>query len=117
VKVFFRITLLVSILAPVFALLSTLSFAAHNHWEVRHYLLDHNGASDLGLTKEDLSLCPKNVAAAYKASVNDGYKLGNGLGMLWAEVVCLAAVLFMCSLLGLRAVRKTTIHLNQMSND
>ncbi len=122
VKAFFVVLLLASIVSVLYELSAGLSVMAHNHYESRHSLLDttkeqpDHQSTSLGLTPKELSTCDVYIAAAYKESVTDGYRLGAGYNALSVQCLGLAALLFLSSIVGLRAVRKGDNLGDRMSN-
>jgi hypothetical protein len=119
VKTFFVLMALTSIASLIYNLASGLKTMSHNHYDERHYLIyvakdpPHRSES-LGLTPKELARCDQYVADAYKESVRDGYRLGTGYSWLSLQCLGLEALLFVSSLVGIRAVRRSRG--SQMSN-
>jgi len=111
-KAFFVFMLLASVVSGFYALHNGLRVMTHNHYEYRAKLLDNSLKQyellneNMGLTPKDLSLCTEHVANAYKVSVSDGYRLGSGYNVLSGLCLGLSALLFLTSVLGLRAIKK-----------
>jgi hypothetical protein len=111
-KAFFVIILLASILSGFYELVAGIKVMAHNHYEYRHGLLDTSRqqpdreSESLGLTPKDLSSCNEYISRAYKESVDDGYRLGTGYDALSLQCFALAALLFLTSIVSIRAVGK-----------
>ena len=117
-KIFFVFLLAVSVVA-LFYLPKTIM--AHNHYETRYYQLNAEsatpqGAGWLGLTRTELSLCPDKVQEAYKASVEDAYKMGRGYSTLFVKYFVLVVLLLVSSIFGIRAVGKRDCPPNGISN-
>jgi hypothetical protein len=118
-KTFFVIMLVASVVSVFYEEFASLQVMAHNHYESRHDLLtsstpqpDHLSVI-LGLTPKELSLCDEYIARAYKESVSDGYRLGTRYDSLSVQCISLAALLFLTSMLGIRAVTKGNINRNR----
>ena len=82
---------------------------AHNQYENRHSLLDtgiqqpDHRSTFLGLTPKELTLCDEYTEKAYRQAVEDGYRLGTGYTSSMRRGLVLSALLFLTSVVGLRA--------------
>lgn len=109
-KAFFVLTLVVSVLWPLIMFVGGINVMAHNQYQYRHELLDawerekDHASAHLGLTQKELAKCDDYTANAYRESVYDGYRLGTGYGSLALQGLSMSALLFLASVLGLRAV-------------
>ena len=118
-KSFFVIMLIASVVSVPYRLLTGIDALAHNQYLSRHDLLDTSKqqpehlSPHLGLTPTELAQCDPYVADAYKQSVYDGYKLGTFRSGLGTQCDILAALLFLASLVGIRAARKVDAKSNQ----
>jgi hypothetical protein len=107
-KLFFTLTLLVSVLFPPVTMVMTLRDFAHNQYKERDERLHDTAvpkfpSAHLGLTAGQLNGVDGLVADAYRQSVADGHRLGSGYQQLWLESFGLSALLFFASLAGRRA--------------
>ena len=113
-KPFLVLMLVVAVAYPFYHLFSGIEVIVHNHTHYRYESLHTppkqgqipDKLPDLNLTKEDLSKCEENIANAYRGSVEDGFRYCRGYGALSLECMALDALLFITSIVALRAVRK-----------
>ena len=118
-KSFFVIMLIASVVSVPYRLWTGIEALAHNQYLGRHDLLDtsrqqpDNLSPHLGLTPKELAQCDPYVADAYKQSVYDGYKLGTFDSGLGTQCDILTALLFLTSLVGIRAASKVGAKSNQ----
>jgi hypothetical protein len=111
-KPFFIVTLLISIVFPFYSFVATMRDFAHNQWKTRHERLadttiPKHPSAHLGLTAAQLTGLDNLVADAYKDAVYDGHRTGGGYQSLWFESMLLDGLLFVASLVGLRACRSS----------
>jgi hypothetical protein len=119
-KPFFGVLLLASIVFPFISFFTTMRDFAHNQWEMRHERLVGTTSmtatsAHLGLTAAQLTGLDNLVADACKDSVYDGYRLGGGYSKLWLQSLGLDALLFVASLVGLSACRRSDRPTNRSS--
>lgn len=118
-KAFFVIMLIASVVSAPYGVWTGIVATSHNQYRGRHDLLDttwqqpDHRSPHLGLTPKELAQCDPYVADAYKRSVYDGYKLGAFHSRLGGQCLILSALLFITSLLGIRAVSKAGAESNQ----
>ena len=108
IKTFFMLTLVASVVALPCFMITTLILVAHNHYKFRYNQLhDQNAVAATagwqGLTRQELSLYPDKVAKAYEASVDDADKMGRANSVLLVQVSVVVVLLFVTSVLGVRA--------------
>ena len=117
-KPFFILLLFVSVVVPIFNIISALQIIAHNQYEGRWDQLHSahwNGypSVNLGLTAPELAALPKETRDAYEDAVYDGYRIGRGYGVLWFVTMGLSVLLLLSSILGLWSVRQPRQSPNQ----
>jgi hypothetical protein len=111
-KSFFVIMLVASFISVPYGLWTGIVAISHNQYRGRHDLLDTSRpqpdhlSPHLGLTPKELAQCDPYVADAYRQSVYDGYKLGTFHSGLGDQCLILSVLLFITSLVGIRAVSK-----------
>jgi hypothetical protein len=108
VKAFFITLLLASIVFPVYSFITSMRDFAHNQWKRRSERLEDTTlpktpSAHLGLTASQLAGLDELVIAAYKDAVYDGFRLGSGYQRLSLQTLGLDVLLFIASLVGLRA--------------
>jgi hypothetical protein len=118
-KAFFVVLLVVSIVFPVYSFMASLGDFAHNQYKTRSERLAATTRpvlpnAHLGLTAAQLAGLDELVGSAYKDSVYDGYRLGNGYERLWFQALGVDALLFIASVIGLRRCRSSERPTNQI---
>lgn len=112
-RAFFIFSLCISVLFPPVTFVASMRDFAHNQWEMRQRRLDGTTpvtgtSAHLGLTVAQVAGLDELVRAAYKDAVYDGHRLGAGYQLLWLGSLGLDALLFIASLIGLRACRASS---------
>jgi len=104
-KIFFKLSILFSIVLGINSLQTSLVGQAHNQYRSRNLLLNDPSRDSLAmwweLTEAEVSAQPERFARAYRASVTDANKLGRLVDRLEAQCVFIAVVLFIVSFAGL----------------
>jgi hypothetical protein len=110
-KAFFVITLLVSIVFPLYQIWTSLHVMAHNQYRNRFARLQSTERPDspsrhFGLTGAELSTIDKDTSYAYTDAVRDGYRLGRGYSTLLQDCLVSDLLFGVASVFGLWACRK-----------
>ncbi len=118
VKALFILLVFISVVVPIYNVMSAVQIIAHNQYEGRWDQLHSshwNGypSLHLGLTAPELAALPRETRDAYKDAVYDGYRIGRGYGVLWFVTMGLSVLLFLSSVLGLWFVRQPRQSPNQ----
>jgi hypothetical protein len=120
-KTIFGLMVAFSVMMAIYSLWTAVVGAAHNHYEDRYVRLhdkarDHKPYTSWGLTKDQLSAYPPEIAREYVAAVEDSYKLGTAETILLLQSLVLAATLFVFGLTGLFGKRSITRVADEESN-
>jgi hypothetical protein len=112
VKAFFIVTLVISIVFPFFEEFTGVLRLAHNQSARRPARLTMTSvpklpSAHLGLTEGQLAGVDGLFAEAYRDSVGDGGRISIAYDMLRLQALGVDAVLFVASLIGLRACRSS----------
>ena len=106
-KAFYVALLVVSMVFPFYSGRALLMDFANNQYKERSERLKidarpNRPSSFFGLTAAEIAALDEHVGAAYKASVQDGYRLGEGYGWLWFQALGMDTLLLVASVFGLR---------------
>ena len=108
-KIFFTLTLMLSVAMILYSVNTFLRAASHNHYEDRYsdlHATQPRGYEPLhwSLTEEQLAALPEKVATPYRQSVEDSYRMASGAWRLFHQCSLLAVALFVTSVVGIFAV-------------
>ncbi len=107
-KPFFWSLLVISVFVPIYTFGAGLQVMAHNQYRNRADRLKsseqpRHPSGHVGLTGAEIAALDPDVAYAYTDSVRDGYRLGRGYEALSLELLLLDGLLFISSIVGIRA--------------
>ena len=108
-KIFFTLTLVLSVAMTLYSVSTFLRASAHNHYADRHFDLHDTQPRRYdplpwSLSKEQVSALPENMATPYRQSVEDSYRMASCASSLFDQCFLLALALFVTSVVGLFTV-------------